>query len=200
MVVGSLSLAFFISSYKLSPIWYFEENPFVASVTKGEIDKKTWIDFVCHGDGYRIFSGEHVESASAADPSFWSLHASLERFLHAKLMSGGFQTRQWSEDDITSSFVCERSECLELGFHQAKEDSRCCYGHHGEDQYYDPQDLTRQSYLGPRNNEFFNSIDPTSSDYSASYIYDEFSWKHCHKDFASLLTKMAKTSKSRYLK
>ena len=28
-------------------------------------------DFVCSGDGARIFVGDHLEAASPADPSFW---------------------------------------------------------------------------------------------------------------------------------
>jgi hypothetical protein len=27
--------------------------------------------FICGGDGYKIFPGDHIESASPADPSFW---------------------------------------------------------------------------------------------------------------------------------
>jgi Common central domain of tyrosinase len=54
-----------------------------------------WADFVCEGDGAKIFGGDHIESSSPADPSFWVIHPTLERLLHAKLMSGGFDDETW---------------------------------------------------------------------------------------------------------
>ena len=32
-----------------------------------------WINFVCGGDASRVFSGDHLESASPTDPSFWPM-------------------------------------------------------------------------------------------------------------------------------
>eukprot|EP01034_Spumella_vulgaris_P037635 gene37635-46430_t len=41
-----------------------------------------WLNFICDGgDGGRIFPGDHLESASPADPSFWVIHPTLERLL-----------------------------------------------------------------------------------------------------------------------
>ena len=50
-------------------------------------------------------SGDHIESASPADPSFWVIHPTLERLLHAKLLSGGFADESWAADQI-DDFVC----------------------------------------------------------------------------------------------
>lgn len=49
--------------------------------------------------------GDHIESASPADPSFWVIHPTLERLLHAKLLSGGFADESWAVDQ-TNDFVC----------------------------------------------------------------------------------------------
>ena len=38
----------------------------------------------------QVFVGDHLESATAVDPSFWEIHPTMERLLHAKLMAGGF--------------------------------------------------------------------------------------------------------------
>ena len=32
-----------------------------------------WLSFLCGGDGSRVFSGDHLESASPSDPSFWPM-------------------------------------------------------------------------------------------------------------------------------
>lgn len=62
-------------------------------------DMEAWTEFVCDGDGYKVFAGDHLESASAADPSFWPIHPTLDRLLQAKFMSGGWETPStWPED------------------------------------------------------------------------------------------------------
>lgn len=32
-----------------------------------------WVEFVCGGDAARVFAGDHAESASPSDPSFWPM-------------------------------------------------------------------------------------------------------------------------------
>ena len=94
-----------------------------------------WAAFVCSGDGYRIYPGDHIESASPADPSFWSLlftlappslhssslssdcrvvHPTLERLFQARLMVGGFDDESWPSDPVTE-FVCSGASCLQDG-------------------------------------------------------------------------------------
>lgn len=46
-------------------------------------------EFICTGNGYKVFYGDHLESSSAVDPSFWSIHPTQERFLQAMLMADG---------------------------------------------------------------------------------------------------------------
>ena len=53
-----------------------------------------------------MYAGDHIESASPADPSFWVIHPTLERLLHAKLLSGGFEEERWASDP-TGDFVCK---------------------------------------------------------------------------------------------
>ena len=48
-------------------------------------DMEAWVEFVCDGDGYKVFAGDHLESASAADPSFWPIHPTLDRLLQVTL-------------------------------------------------------------------------------------------------------------------
>ncbi len=61
---------------------YEDEDDFVSqlmgNLLKGEVPysmdddgHQMWIDFVCGGDAARVFGGDHAESASPTDPSFW---------------------------------------------------------------------------------------------------------------------------------
>ena len=35
--------------------------------------KQLWVNFICGGDASRVFAGDHAESASPSDPSFWPM-------------------------------------------------------------------------------------------------------------------------------
>ena len=35
--------------------------------------ENAWVDFMCGGDAARVFAGDHAESASPSDPSFWPM-------------------------------------------------------------------------------------------------------------------------------
>ena len=72
----------------------------------------SWKDFICTGDGSKIFAGDHLESASPGDPSFWPVHPTLERLLQAKFMLGGFADDAWPAEQ-TSRCVCLRL-CLRV--------------------------------------------------------------------------------------
>lgn len=45
-----------------------------------------WRDFVCTGDAYKIFVGDHLESASPSDPSFWPIHPTQERLVQVRTL------------------------------------------------------------------------------------------------------------------
>lgn len=161
---------------------------------KGEVpsdisdDGKTaWGDFVCGGNASRVFGGDHAESASPSDPSFWPIHPTLERLLHAKMIAGGFNTSGW---DSEADDACIRSSCYENGESDTWEE--CCYGHFEDSQMLDFVTGSKEKYFGPTNGDTYSSTDPTNSAYSMTYIYDGFSWDHCEEDFGfeDLLTSM----------
>jgi hypothetical protein len=83
---------------------------FVSNVTYSQYEMIR--EFICYGNGARIFYGDHLEAASAADPSFWVIHPAQERALHAKFIVGGFEDNKWNSDYI-DDYVCDRNECYD---------------------------------------------------------------------------------------
>lgn len=144
-----------------------------------------WKEFICDGDGYKVFGGDHLESASPADPSFWPIHPTLERLLHARFMSGGYDTDEWPSDPI-NDYVCNKKTCFD-DTQALTDDIRsafstwdsCCYGHYQDDQLLNAPDGDRYSGVGPTNREIFEWTNPTRSTYKMEYIYDGFTWDHC---------------------
>jgi hypothetical protein len=136
-------------------------------------------DFLCEGDGYKIFVGDHVESASPADPSFWPIHPTLERVMHVKYFMGWFEDDSWPSD-VKESYVCDKSQCYEndtLDYYD-----ECCYGHYENDQLLDFVNGDKGKGYGLTNRQVMLDTDPTSKDYAMSYIYDSFTWEHCDED------------------
>jgi hypothetical protein len=156
-----------------------------------------WKDFICEGDASKIFVGDHVESASPADPSFWPIHPTLERLLHAKMLSGGYDdvndgSWYWpaSYDELDHSesetYVCDKSSCYEDGTNDYYEE--CCYGHYKDDQMLDFVSHDKSKGYGMTNSAILTATDPTSEDYSVPYIYEKFTWEHCESsNFLSYL-------------
>jgi hypothetical protein len=153
-----------------------------------------WKSFVCDGDAAKIFVGDHVESASPADPSFWPIHPTLERILHGKMMAGGFKDNSWPSDS-QNDYVCDKFNCYEDGV--ADFYDQCCYGHYENDQMLDFISGDRYSRTGPTNRAILDDSDPTSKDYAVSYIYDNYEWEHCEgaDDIRTLLTSSSSSSK-----
>jgi hypothetical protein len=155
-----------------------------------------WRDFICTGDGYKVFGGDHLESASPADPSFWPIHPTLERLLHARFMAGGFDTEEWPTDPV-NDYVCNKVTCFDD--EQALTDDirapfsswdSCCYGHYIDDQLLDAPNGDRFSFVGPTNREVFEWTNPTKLTYQMTFIYDKFNWDHCSEqgyDFDELM-------------
>ena len=153
---------------------------------------KAWKDFICGGDGSKVFGGDHLESASPADPSFWPIHPTLERLLQVKYMTGGFTSDEWPSDSSTE-YVCNKATCYEEDEGDFGQWSSCCYGHYQDDQMLDAPNNDRYSFVGPTNREVHDGTNPTSSDYSMPYIYDGFSWSHCLEsgyDFDDLIVEL----------
>ena len=112
-----------------------------------------------------------MEAASPADVSFWSIHPTMERLLHYKMLADPFVTKEWKAyGDISMTSYCEYSTTTD------------CKGHHGYDLTafksvvldvetgdYAPAYLT--------NGEIFDHM--SLEDYKMSYYYEDFSWPHC---------------------
>jgi len=149
----------------------------------------TWKDFICVGDGYKIFGGDHLESASPADPSFWPIHPTLERLLQAKYMSGGFTDNTWPTDP-QADYICDKPSCFDdatgtFGYWES-----CCYGHYENDKLLDAPNNNRTGHVGWTNAEIHKATDPTRAEYGMGYVYDSFTWDHClyyNLDFVGLL-------------
>ena len=146
---------------------------------------EAWKDFICDGDGFKIFGGDHLESASPADPSFWPIHPTLERLLHAKYMVNGFDTDKFPSDSA-SEYVCNKQICYDTRYSSTKDVrssigawSSCCYGHYGDDRMMDAVSGDRDGGVGPTNAEIMSWTNPTQDSYSMEYIYDGFDWSHC---------------------
>jgi hypothetical protein len=149
-----------------------------------------WTAFVCGGDGSKIYAGDHLESASPADPSFWPIHPTLERVFQAKLMAGGFvDSDTWPTDPVTE-YVCNKAVCYEEDEQAFGNWDTCCYGHYENDQMLDAPNNDRYTYVGPTNKDIHDGTNPQNPQYSMEYIYDTFTWSHCIQegyDFDALL-------------
>jgi hypothetical protein len=159
-----------------------------------EDGRQAWADFVCGGDGAKVFSGDHAESASPADPSFWPIHPTLERIYHAKMMVGGFETTEWASDP-DADFVCFRSDCYTEG--TGIDTEECCFGHYEFDQMYDFTTGDRSSRWGPTNHDVMKTTDPTADNYNLPYVYDNFIWPHCQEEFEETLEEQFQASLAR---
>ena len=136
---------------------------------------QAWVDFICTGDGQKIYSGDHLESASPSDPSFWPIHATLERLTHAKFMAGGFKVSDWATDSV-NDYVCNKAQCYEEDYGTTDYYDECCVGHYQYDQLRDAITGQKDSGVGPTNDFVMRATDPRSEEYSMPYIYDDFSW------------------------
>jgi hypothetical protein len=151
------------------------------------------VDFICNGAASKIFVGDHLESASPADPSFWPIHPTLERAYQAKLLAGGFENEVWSTDPAT---ICERYLCFIDNVYSNH--SSCCYGHYSEDRSIDYIKGEGSQYVGLRNSEVMAATDPRTHSYSFPYIYENFQWSHCEGSGSSI-SELLKQLKLKYL-
>jgi hypothetical protein len=145
-----------------------------------EDQKVAWMEFICDGDAYRSFGGDHLEAASAADPSFWPIHPTLERLIQARYMAGGWKPFTWPLDaDV--EYVCDKITCYHSDVDSTYTDPACCNGHYNYSQLMQVDDTGTMYYTGATNAEMLEAMDPTSESYSVPYIYSTFSWKHCEE-------------------
>eukprot|EP01038_Epipyxis_sp_PR26KG_P004980 gene4980-6963_t len=151
--------------------------------------QEVWTDFICNGSGAKIFAGDHLESASPADPTFWVIHPTLERLLHAKLMSGGFANEEWASD-VKNDYVCDKAKCYDSSTGVFDYYESCCYGHFENSQLLDALSGDRNTYFGLTNGDVLKATDPRRTDYSMPYIYDSFTWDHCLENMSSMLNNL----------
>jgi hypothetical protein len=152
-----------------------------------------WYDFICSGDGYKVFAGDHLEAASPADPSFWPIHPNLERMFHLKLMSGGFADSTWP---VVRDDVCDKSECYEREAGEKVESDQCCRGHFEYDQLLDFINGNVTGGYGLTNKDMMMQTNPVKTGaYKMPYIYDDFTWSHCDEDFVGLVMDLKKQSR-----
>jgi len=153
----------------------------------------SWRTFVCEGDGYKIFAGDHLESASPSDPSFWPIHGNLEKLLQAKYMVGGFDEFNWPTEATASKnyqegYVCDKPNCYNPDYGDEKSYyTDCCKGHFEYDRLLDFVTGNKSAGVGPTNRETLDATNAASVDYSMEYIYDNFAWDHCTVDIVGLL-------------
>ena len=165
----------------------------------------TFRDFICKGDGYKIFVGDHLESASTSDPSFWPGHPTLERLVQLKYMTGVATGFTWPTSATHSATdVCDAPTCYETtsGVTTKSNFAQCCYGHNEYDQLLDFVNRDTSRTVGPTNHDMLFGTDPTSDAYSMPYIYNHFAWDHCEEDFEGAMREVysANQVKLQYLK
>lgn len=150
----------------------------------------SWRDFICTGNGFRIFTGDHLESASTSDPSFWPIHPTQERLLQLKYMTGGFYNFTWPTA-AKGSYVCNHANCFTSPDADKDYYDSCCYGHFEYDQLMDFTTGNRSKGFGPTNYDILTGSDPRSEEYSMTYIYSNFDFSHCDEDFDDLINTLA---------
>ena len=147
-------------------------------VVTNKLNIGLWVNFVCSGDAFKIYVGDHLESASPSDPSFWPVHPNQERLLQLKYASGGFQDNEWPSD---AESVCDKDSCYESRYGTKDAHVECCYGHYSDDQLLNFVDGDVDTGYGPTNSETMAGTDSTSTAYSMTYIYDDYLFSHCGK-------------------
>jgi hypothetical protein len=135
---------------------------------------------VFHAD---TFAGDHLESASPADPSFWVVHPTLERLLHVDLKQIIGQ--------LMISMILFVIDLPVIILQQVKRIIiMICYGHYEHDQVVDAISGNRYIKVGQTNSDVVHGSDPLSEKYNMPFIYDTCKWDHCVEDFDSLLSEL----------
>ena len=165
----------------------------ISNYLPADIDEDDWLvwrDFICSDESAKLFVGDHLESASPADPSFWPIHPTGERLYQAKLLAGGFDEYSWPTLDSDKGYICNHQSCYEFdGFEKDYYDG-CCYGHYEFDQLLDFTIGNKSSGIGQTNSQALSDTDASSGDYAMPYIYAHFEWTHCDEDFEALAAEL----------
>ncbi|CAM9131049.1 unnamed protein product, partial [Discosporangium mesarthrocarpum] len=134
---------------------------------------------------FPVNDGDHVQSSSPLDPTFWPLHPTMERLWQYKVLSGTMTDTTWP--DSSAVYTDEDGEEYEIVV--ASTDSGTCLGHGGSDKF--PfgfgdhiTDLMVNIWHEPKFEEYTNrevlaALDPNFN--GLPYIYDTFEWTHCEE-------------------
>ena len=131
------------------------------------------VDMMC--DGGIGADGDQLESGSPMDPSFWSIHPTMERIFVFKKISNTFEDEDWPTHGAASVTNCtghQKTSTVPFKFSLKNGDDK--------GNAFDETLLT--------NEEVYDLLDPSTSD--MPYIYQDFAWKHCEwygYNFADLL-------------
>ncbi|CAM9286294.1 unnamed protein product [Phaeothamnion confervicola] len=148
--------------------------------------KRKVLDLLCHGT---INMGEQLQSSSPQDPSFWSIHPTLERLLQVKLSSKTLDMT-WIARGYSTKVdgVSKKYKVSAYG------DS--CIGHRPYDVW--PYGLVSDSEFSTKLYMFGEKKENTLTNYEATlalspdidalpYVYDSFSWPHCEAQGIDML-------------
>ncbi|CAM9275842.1 unnamed protein product [Hapterophycus canaliculatus] len=130
----------------------------------------------CNG---QVAMGESSQSSSPLDPTFWSMHPTMERLL---LLAGTFT--DWSWPDEVGPWV--GMDGIEYDV-EISTRSDTCYGHRGSDIF--PYEILNDTinpeftFYGTKgvntlqNRQLIKLFDPNEN--ALPFIYDNFEWSHC---------------------
>eukprot|EP00903_Cladosiphon_okamuranus_P011690 g10995.t1 len=133
----------------------------------------------CNG---QVGMGESSQSSSPVDPTFWSMHPTMERLLVFKLLAGTFTDYSWPDE--AGSWVGMDGTEYDV---EISTRSDTCVGHRGSDifpygiltDFITPQ-FTFYGKKAPntlRNRMLVKLFDPSEN--ALPFIYDNFEWSHC---------------------
>jgi len=113
-------------------------------------------------------SGDQLEAGSPSDPSFWSIHPTVDRLLQYKHIANPFNNEDWGNPghNVTTTY------CTTSG--------GSCEGHKSDDVVpFRIKVMVDGNYTSAlvTNEELYWVAHPNT--YQLSYIYDTFEWDHC---------------------
>jgi hypothetical protein len=82
-----------------------------------------WYDWYCTGNGHMYTFADHLESASTADPSFWSIHPTIERTIQLGFISKRYSVFNW--ESLGKKKICDKFLCYDEHGVYSFDDS-CC--------------------------------------------------------------------------
>lgn len=147
---------------------YESKWPWLANITEHWATFAKWL---CNTP---FAPGEHLESASPVDPSFWPIHPTLDRLLVYKRLVQPFKHAEFYNENGETTRYCEYS------------DTSDCMGHHPWDITafgVNTDDTGRGDFMVkfPTVGELFNASSP--DDYRLDYVYENFNWHHCDQNY-----------------